>query len=251
MCCPISVIQTYVELSSSSLPLSLSQQFELCCLCCVSLVAAIFRSIKYDKFSHLFASKNLFIIQVELWQRTARAHKKKRERGGERGERKGGRQHKSSSSCVREKTTTHSAQLGDWPHFNAFFIVWACVGFVLLLLWVTRRLGLLHTLCPYTPSSLVAWLPLSCSALCFAYFKAKLTRCHQSIRMFSSFFTHFPWEWGNFLLILRSIFAAAFPFALIYDILMSNRMWIVNGRRRGRSRRRSRQGERDQERRRQ
>lgn len=42
------------------------------------------------------------------------------------------------------------------------------------------------------PSSLVACVPLSCSALCFAYFKAKLTRCHQSIRMFSSFFTHFP-----------------------------------------------------------
>lgn len=75
VCCPISVIQTYVELSSSfhSLSLYLSSQFELCCLCCESLVAAIFRSIKYDKFSHLFASKNLFIIQAELWQRNRKS----------------------------------------------------------------------------------------------------------------------------------------------------------------------------------
>lgn len=47
---------------------------------------------------------------------------------------------------------------------------------------------------PWNPSlsscSLPCWC-CHCLAFCFAYFVAKLTRCHQSIRMFSSFFTHF------------------------------------------------------------
>lgn len=139
--------------------------------------------------------------------------------------------------CGRKQRRS-SAQLGDWPHFNAFFIVWACVGFVLLL-WVTRRLGLPHTSSP---------APLRpachCVVLHFALHTSR-RNWRVVINQFACsarFLRIFLKSEEIFLLILRSIFAAfptAFPVALIYDILMSNQMWIVNGRwRRNRKRHR-------------